>query len=106
MTVRVLPWPYWTGNPYLPRFCAALEAGGVDVVRARIRPLGLLRMRRGDWVHFHWPGAPLISRDRARYARRVDRFVRLLDGLRARGVRLAWTAHNLLPHDDPHPELG
>jgi glycosyltransferase involved in cell wall biosynthesis len=106
MTVRVLPWPYWTGNPYLPRFCAALELGGVDVVRARVRPLGLLRLRRGDWVHFHWPGDPLIARDRARYQRRVDRFVRRLDRLRARGVRLAWTAHNLVPHDDPHPEVG
>jgi glycosyltransferase involved in cell wall biosynthesis len=47
-----------------------------------------------------------MSPDRARYARRIDRFARKLDRLAAGGVRLAWTAHNLLPHDDPHPDLG
>lgn len=31
---------------------------------------------------------------------------RTLDRVRAKGIRLAWTAHNLLPHDDPHPDLG
>jgi glycosyltransferase involved in cell wall biosynthesis len=26
--------------------------------------------------------------------------------LKRRGVRIAWTAHNLVPHDDPNPDLG
>ena len=104
--VRVLPWPYWTDNPYLPRFLGALEGRGVRVVRSRIAALGLPLLRRGDWVHLHWPGDALRARDRGRYQRRIARFLGRLDRLRDRGVRLCWTAHNLLPHDDPHPDLG
>jgi beta-1,4-mannosyltransferase len=29
-----------------------------------------------------------------------------LHALKRRGVHIAWTAHNLVPHDDPHPDLG
>jgi beta-1,4-mannosyltransferase len=105
--VRVLPWPYWTGNPYLPRFCDELEAcGGVAVIRTRFRPLALRQLGRGDWLHLHWPGDLLRSPDRRRYGRRIAGFLRALDRLRGRGVRVCWTAHNLVPHDDPHPDLG
>jgi len=105
-TVKVLPWPYWTGNPYLPRFCNELESHGVSIVRARWTRLGVWRLRGGDWIHFHWPGALLMSRDRDRYKRRIERWTRRIDDLRTRGVRMCWTAHNLWPHDDPHPDLG
>lgn len=33
-------------------------------------------------------------------------FLRQIRELKDRGVRIAWTAHNLVPHDDPYPELG
>jgi len=94
------------GNPYLPRFLRELEAHGVTVVRSRVPSLGASGLDPGDWVHFHWPGGPLISRRRWLYAWRLRRFERQLARLKRRRIRLAWTAHNLVPHDDPHPELG
>jgi glycosyltransferase involved in cell wall biosynthesis len=104
-TVRVLPWPLWTSNPYLDRFCREIGSRGVEVVM-QSRRAGLRRLDRGDWVHLHWPGGPLISPRRWLYAWRIRRFAAFVRTLKREGLRLAWTAHNLYPHDDPHPDLG
>ncbi|MEZ4385585.1 MAG: hypothetical protein R3A79_29980 [Nannocystaceae bacterium] len=102
----VMPWPLWTGNPYLPRLMAALGRQGFAVRRRPWLRVGVAGLRRDQWVHFHWPGGPLLHRDRDRYAKRIARMRRTLAAMRAKGIRVAWTAHNLLPHDDPHPDLG
>ncbi|HGG57680.1 MAG TPA: hypothetical protein ENK31_07785, partial [Nannocystis exedens] len=102
----VMPWPLWTGNPYLPRLMAALRRQGIVVRRRPWLRLGALELRRDQWIHLHWPGGPLHHASRSRYQRRIDRTCRSLELIRKKGLRLAWTAHNLLPHDDPHPDLG
>lgn len=48
----------------------------------------------------------LRDRSRARAWARALWFFALLDALRARGVRVAWTAHNLIGHDEPHVDLA
>jgi glycosyltransferase involved in cell wall biosynthesis len=40
------------------------------------------------------------------YRARARWLLGLLDAARGQGVSLAWTAHNLRPHDDPYPDLG
>jgi glycosyltransferase involved in cell wall biosynthesis len=104
-TVRVLPWPLWMSNPYLSRFCREIEVRGVEVVMAD-RIMGLGKLAPGDWVHLHWPGEPLVSSHRWLYASQSWGFEVFLRMLKRRGLRLAWSAHNLFPHDDPHPDLG
>jgi beta-1,4-mannosyltransferase len=103
---RVLPWPQFRMNPYLPRLMRELEARGFDDVRESYYGDAVARLDAGDWVHFHWPGARLISPTRAGYRANLLRFRRRLDELGARGIRMCWTAHNLLPHDDPSRELA
>lgn len=103
--MRVLPWPLWLKNPYLPRFCREIEARGVEVVRKEAFA-GVRQLAPGDWVHFHWPGGRMVTPHRWLYAWRARRFDRFVRRLKRRGLRLAWTAHNLYPHDDPHPDLG
>ena len=105
-TPVVMPWPLWTGNPYLPRLMEALLRQGLTVRRRPWLRLGVAELRRDHWIHLHWPGGPIHHPSRARYQRRIDRMRRTLDKTRAKGIRLVWTAHNLLPHDDPHPDLG
>jgi glycosyltransferase involved in cell wall biosynthesis len=43
---------------------------------------------------------------RLRGIARARWFDALIATARARGLRIAWTAHNLLGHDDPHPDLA
>jgi beta-1,4-mannosyltransferase len=103
---RVFPWPQYRTNPYLPRLMRELGARGFEDVNEWRFGGGAARLEPGDWVHFHWPGAKLQTPLRFHYRWNVYRFRRQLDRLRARGIRLCWTAHNLLPHDDPFPQLA
>ena len=93
-------------NPYLRKLADALTQRGV-AVRSSPR-LAALCARPGDAtaLHLHWPEWMLQDRSRARYIARTRWQLGLLDLARSRGLRLAWTAHNLLGHDDPHPDLG
>ena len=92
-------------NPYISLLYSALRAHGVDVCAADLRPWKLRsESQRYDVLHIHWPeyimvgaGAGLTHRIRVRAAAVALRSsVRLL---RARGVRIVWTAHNVRPHN-------
>lgn len=103
--MRILAFPK-TGHGYNDCFYRAVEEAGVPVVEG-VMSGGWLshNVRRGDWVHLHWPSFA--------YARKGGllakaywffRFVVLLLLARMRGARIAWTAHNLWPHDrDRYP---
>ena len=98
--MRVLAFPKGT-SPYTECFYAAVEAIGVEVVDGTMSGGWLVQnVRRGDWVHLHWPsfeysGSPGAMRQLLAFAR----FMLLLLLARVRGARIAWTAHNLMPHD-------
>lgn len=104
---RLLMWPRPdAANPYLARLVASLRARGVEVATAP-RLVDLCAFPRGArWLHLHWPEWMTHHPDRRVYRARVAWLLARLDLARARGLSLAWTAHNRLGHDDPHPDLG
>jgi glycosyltransferase involved in cell wall biosynthesis len=106
--LKILSWPApYPGNPYLTRLTEALARQGVRARSSRyLAQLTLSRTEGASWLHLHWPEWMLRDRDRARARVRALWFFALIDALRARGVRLAWTAHNLVGHDEPHPDLA
>ncbi|CAN7472500.1 glycosyltransferase [Mycolicibacterium frederiksbergense] len=104
--VRVLVWPHWFDNPYLPNLVDGLRDVGVDVFAPHVLSRGSARLQPGDWLHVHWSTEAHTHHRRWLYAARAAEFNRRLRLLKRRGVRIAWTAHNLVPHDDPHPDLG
>lgn len=104
--LRVAAWPRWFANPYLPRLLDALREEGLDAFAPRSLPLAATRLRAGDWLHLHWPGETHTHQTRWLYSARAAMVRTQLHALKRRGVRIAWTAHNLVPHDDPHPDLG
>lgn len=104
--VRVQMWPHWVANPYLPSLISSLQDTGVDAGASPLLYLGARRLRAGDWLHLHWPGETHLHGSRWLYRMRAAAIRLRLQALKRRGVRIAWTAHNLVPHDDPHPDLG
>jgi hypothetical protein len=105
-TYVVAAYPILAESPYQQLLHRALAARGM-----RIADAGPLRVSRAlvpdmDVVHVHWLEYLLGSNDREpqKPARMLARGVRLLaalTALRARGVRVVWTVHNLTPHDAP-----
>ena len=104
--VRVLAWPRWFDNPYLPSLVDGLNREGLRSGSAPMLLAATMRLREGDWLHVHWPGETHTHAARWRYELGARTVHAQLRHLKRRGVRIAWTAHNLLPHDDPHPDLG
>jgi beta-1,4-mannosyltransferase len=88
-------------SDYTTCFHAALRRAGIEVIEAVWSAQWLARtMRRGDVVNVHWPSFLYYSRtSRLKTWRDLVRTAVLLIFLRSRGVRFAWTAHNLYPHD-------
>jgi len=104
--IRVAVWPHWLDNPYLPNMINGLRGEGLEVSAPHILSIESARLHDGDWLHLHWSTEAHTSHVRWIYEARAAAFNRQLHILKRRGVRIAWTAHNLVPHDDPHPELG
>ncbi|MBI5518271.1 MAG: hypothetical protein HY909_31155 [Deltaproteobacteria bacterium] len=107
MRPTMLSWPPPdAGNPYVGRLCEGLRARGVGVRTHRYLAALCARPRGARWLHLHWPEWMIQHRERWRYRLRGRWVLGLLDLCRAQGVSLAWTAHNLVGHDDPHQDLG
>jgi len=109
-------------NPYFRLFYQALHAHGIELVGTFVPSRRWLSEHREEFdvLHFHWPewmmrSEPRWSRWLSRVPggwrarlllRRVMPWVRLLEykaflrGARASGKRIAWTCHNVEPHED------
>ncbi len=97
---RILAFPK-TEIAYNESLYAAIEARGIPVIDATFSGGWLWRnARAGDWAHLHWPSFHYAGEKRLLpLLWAFARFAALLLLIRIRGAKLAWTAHNLLPHD-------
>lgn len=97
--LRVIAFPK-TGIAYNEPFYGAVEALHVEVLEGDFSGRWILRhVQRGDFVHVHWPSFLYASPSKGALFRRFTRFLALLALIEARGAKLLWTAHNLMPHD-------
>lgn len=94
-----------SGYPYTERLYGAVRAQGVDVAEGEFAGRWLrVNVRAGDVLHLHWPS--FFYDDPAPPWKVVVNFLRfamLLLFARARGGRIFWTAHNLMPHERVRP---
>jgi glycosyltransferase involved in cell wall biosynthesis len=108
--VRVYPLPpQLLTSPYMDQLYGPMAGlAGLEVRRTRPRhAVPELLLGRGPRIlHLHFFDELTQRRGRAQTAARSLAFLALLAGLRARGVRLVWTAHNLAPHELHHPGWG
>jgi beta-1,4-mannosyltransferase len=86
---------------YYRLFYGGLEEYGVALVPDARYDLRWFEANRGriDWVHFHWVQSYYTSWNLPRNALGAARFIQFLVRLRRMGYRLAWTCHNLFPHE-------
>jgi glycosyltransferase involved in cell wall biosynthesis len=96
-------------NPFqMLLYCRAAEHGVHPVPLRSIDDIPLVeiarRMGKHAVLHLHWTSPVLEgAADEAEADDRSAEFLDVLDRLMAGGVRIAWTVHNVLPHDCVHP---
>ena len=110
---RVVFAPDWRpGNPYQDLLASSVESAGWGVVFAQFRP-GPLKLYKlvsaypgTRVIHLHWLRdliAPILWSSNARVRRlKLLLLAGELRWLRARGVRVVWTIHNLVEHESPN----
>jgi beta-1,4-mannosyltransferase len=99
--MRVLAWPARANrnlNPYNALLSTALEQIGVQVLEWTGN---LTDLERVDVLHVHWPEAALNLPDPGG----INVVLEAIQKVRARNVRVVWTAHNLRAHAGIHPKL-
>jgi glycosyltransferase involved in cell wall biosynthesis len=108
---RVVFLPFWTAsNPYQVELAQALGERGTRVEGAAERTLflGEVLRRRAEVLHLHWL-SPLLRGPRGpgglRRLFQVGAVAVQLALLRAAGVRIVWTAHNLAGHEARDPGI-
>jgi beta-1,4-mannosyltransferase len=100
--LRVYAWPRTVpSNKYLDLLYDAMSNLGVVVCPLRWRPLSIFaaafNRSRTKWLHFHWVGC-----SRRSLVVTITYWVLILVGmlvLRCGRLKLAWTLHNITPHD-------
>ncbi|MFV2065218.1 MAG: glycosyltransferase family 4 protein, partial [Chloroflexota bacterium] len=103
--MRAMLMPTYAWNPYLRLLAGALSGQGIEttVVSSwpqRLPILGAWRAQgRPDVVHLHWVHDFLGGSKGTPSRRNVLLFDWQLRILRARGVRIVWTVHNLKGHE-------
>lgn len=55
-----------------------------------------------DILHLQWPEAFYRWMGNGSLEARVGRFISGIDHLKSKGTKIAWTIHNLVPHDHPN----
>jgi glycosyltransferase involved in cell wall biosynthesis len=102
---------YERNNPYQRMLYSRLGEHGLNAIPlndpAQLTRSPLLEAHARDFLfHLHWTNPILADApDEATAKDRVGVFLSTLEDLRARGVKIVWTVHNVLPHESVFPEL-
>lgn len=103
--------PHFLGNPYqellsmgLPDY--GIAAIGTPSIDEAISLISSAKTSIPRVLHLHWLNVVLdgaATHDEAK--RRVERFAAQLDAVRSKGIQIAWTMHNVLPHESVYEDL-
>lgn len=107
---RIIVFPAWQeSNPYLNIIYLAARARGVHL-DGHIRLgslLDALKMAgKGDMLHMHWTAAVCQKAATAeRAAQNLADLAAAIRSFKARGGRVLWTVHNVLPHETRYRDI-
>jgi glycosyltransferase involved in cell wall biosynthesis len=97
-------------NPYQAMLYAELPGAGIRVAPVRRPDRSLVLRDRADLtgyaLHLHWSSTVVqVAPTRDQALTRLETFTKQITDLQARGGRLIWTVHNVLPHETRYLEL-
>jgi beta-1,4-mannosyltransferase len=101
----VAAYPSFVTNPYQDLLYQRSREHGLGPVRVRLdeqldEVLDIQRAGLPTVLHLHWLHLVMQGAGSAKEAgKRADDFLRRLDAQLAAGGKLAWTVHNILPHE-------
>lgn len=106
MTVVFLP-DNTEFNPYQANLSEAMEREVVFGSGGRYLPIlnPILATEDVSVVHFHWLDLYIFSESKLKTAAAVVLTVFQLLVIRAKGIPMVWTVHNVISHESPHPRL-
>lgn len=94
-------------NPYQRELAAALRKHGVHVTLCKFNRLPILRAlracRKPDILHLHWTDGFIVARSWPRTIAKSLRFIIELLVVKALGIKVVWTVHNLSNHEKIKP---
>lgn len=109
--VAWIHWPVDMSNPYQKLIYSRFPRHNLIPIRlhdfSMIDSLiGALPTEMRRVLHVHWLYEVTAgSTSEAQALDRVERFEAEIERLRAQGVRLVWTVHNVLPHETVYPDV-
>lgn len=103
--LRVVHLPFYDENPYQTLLINSLREIGIDAQTGggggNFFRSAFYRWQ-ADILHFHWLHPYLLRETTRETILRGGRFLAEIAALKARGVRIVWTVHNLTNHDRRH----
>jgi beta-1,4-mannosyltransferase len=105
--INVCSVPYRNSkNPYISMINEELRRVGVHFEAPIRKSSGIMEWPSpGTILHFHWPSNRYTADTRAGTEKAVTEWAGFLDDVISRGCKVVWTAHNLVPHENPFPDL-
>ena len=112
--IKVVFFPYYSGNPYLDMLFEALEQHAVDAVAGSgpslpfyVVPIlhSYLKNPDVDVLHFHWMSPYVHDDSIASAVVLIPATVVQLVIVKLMGVKVVWTVHNKISHESPSPRL-
>src|SRR5690606_27312220 len=86
-------------------YCRAEKSGYVIVPSLRFNDLGKVSWKGRSVIHLHWLASVLSEIKNPEEALgEIEKFQGLLEEWKARGHRILWTMHNVLPHACQYPD--
>lgn len=100
---RIYSFPHWTDNPFVNLLYVDAQSQGWQVVGSRLLEHFVRVVSEssvGDVIHVHWT-SPIVQRGKDAHdaAQRRAVFEEAITQARARGTRVVWSIHNVVPHD-------
>lgn len=103
--MRVWMYPkYNKTNKYNELFSESIEKNGIQVIdyqmKLNIKDLKVIKnMRKGDIFHIHWPSFAYQSNNKIKTLVKIALMIIYMNLMKLKGVKIAWTVHNLYPHE-------